>query len=362
MTDSWIDQPSAVRPREALDAEKLAHYLDQHLPESAAVPLHIEQFPGGFSNLTYALRRGEFEYVLRRPPFGANIKTAHDMAREYTILKALHPTYHKVPRPLLYCDDPDVLGAPFYVMERVRGVILRTRLPKGLEISPESMRGICLALVDTLVDLHRVDYRAVGLGELGKPEGYIERQVTGWTKRYRDAQTDTIMEMDDLAAWLAAHRPADQPTHATLIHNDFRLDNMVLNPARLTEPLAILDWEMATIGDPLMDLGTTLAYWAEAGDNPAFHQLSCTHLPGCPNRRELVDAYMARSGQDIPLSDQIFYFGYGLFKLAVIAQQIYARFKKGLTSDPRFGGLIFVVYACAQLGLKAIEHNRLEAL
>lgn len=355
----FIDQPVAVRPHEALDAARLEAHLKAHL-NGAAGTLSIQQFPGGYSNLTYFLRLGDQEMVLRRPPFGAAIKSAHDMAREYKILSALHPTYGRVPRPLLYCEDSEVIGAPFYVMDRVRGVILRNRPPKGLMLGPDKMRAICQSLVKTLVDLHQVDYQAVGLGDLGKPDGYVERQVMGWIKRYQDAQTDHIAEMEQVAAWLSANRPTDSAS--ALIHNDFRCDNMVLNPADLTQPLAILDWEMATIGDPLMDLGTTLGYWAEAEDNPMLKQFGCTHLPGSLNRREVVERYAALSGRPITSASMVFYFACGLYKLAVIGQQIYARYKKGLTQDERFGGLIFAVHACAQLATRAIDAGRIEDL
>ncbi|MBI3242502.1 MAG: phosphotransferase family protein [Chloroflexi bacterium] len=353
----WIDQPASVRAGEALDPAQLESYLREHLP-GVGGPLTIQQFPGGYSNLTYLLRAGGHELVLRRPPFGANIKGGHDMGREYRILAALHPAYHKVPKPLAYCEDVSVIGAPFYVMERVRGVILRNNTPEGLTLEPSLMRRLCFSLIETLADLHRLDYVAAGLGDLGKPQGYVERQVEGWTKRYANAQTDDIAEMEQVGVWLAANRPPDSAP--ALIHNDFRCDNVLLDPADLTRPVALLDWEMATIGDPLMDVGTTLAYWAEAGAPAVMQDFSLVGRPGFINRQEFIERYASQSGRD--LSNILFYYVCGLFKLGVIVQQIYARYKKGLTHDERFRPLIFVVRACGQMAARAIEKNRLYRL
>lgn len=346
---SFVDQPAPVRTGEALPIESLEAYLLANLP-GAAGSLVIEQFPRGFSNLTYLLRLGARELVLRRPPLGANIKTAHDMQREYRILRALVDVYPKVPRPLLYCDDPSVIGAPFYVMARVPGVILRTQPPRGMTLGPELMRAVSEALVDTLVELHAVDYVAAGLGDLGRPEGYVARQVHGWIGRYQNARTDDLPDMEATAAWLVAHQPPDGG--ATLIHNDFKYDNLVLDPQDPTRVLAVLDWEMATIGDPLMDLGTTLAYWIEAGDAPELQMLGMTSLPGNLTRHEVIDRYAARSGRDV--GDIKFYYVFGLFKVGVIGQQIYDRYKRGFTQDPRFAALIHLIAACGRQALRAI--------
>lgn len=339
------DQPSAIRPGEELDIPRLQAYLLQHLP-GASGELEVLQFPRGFSNLTYLLRLGEQELVLRRPPFGAQIKTAHDMGREYRILKALQPVYSKVPGPLLYCADESVLGAPFYVMERLHGVILRTQPPEGL--TPALMRGICEAALDALVELHSLDYAEAGLADLGRPEGYVERQVRGWTERYQKARTEDISGMERAMEWLAAHIPPE--TGAALIHNDFKYDNLILDPANLTRVVAVLDWEMATLGDPLMDLGTTLGYWAQEDDPPGLKSFGLTHLPGNLSRAELVEAYAARTGRDV--SNMLFYYVFGLFKVGVIMQQIYARFQKGVTQDRRFGALIQLI---REIGLKIQE-------
>ncbi len=356
-TQEWLDQPTAVRSGEALDVEPLQKYLREHLPQLTG-ELQIEQFPQGFSNLTYLLRCGEHEFILRRPPFGANIKSGHDMSREFRILSALIKIYPRVPAPVLYCDDDNILRAPFYLMQRVAGVILRNRPPQGLALKPELMQKICYALIDTLVELHGLDYKLAGLHDLAHPEGYVERQITGWAKRYANAKTDEIPEMEQVAAWLASHQPAN--SGATLIHNDYRCDNLVLAPDDLTRIIAVLDWEMATIGDPLMDVGTTLAYWAEANDPPALRQFGLTSLPGNLNRQEFVERYAERRGCEA--GNMLFYFVYGMFKLGVIAQQIYARYRLGVTRDERFAQLIHVVRTCGQTATRALERSRIHHL
>ncbi|RIH89501.1 thiamine kinase [Meiothermus luteus] len=346
-----MDQAVPVRKGEELNVAALEAYLKDHLP-GAGGRLEVLQFPSGYSNLTYLLRLGEQELVLRRPPFGANIKTAHDMGREYRILKALWPVYPRVPRPLLYCDDEGVLGAPFYVMERLHGVILRTKPPEGL--TPAQMRRVCEAALDALVELHGLDYAKAGLADLGRPEGYVERQVRGWTERYLKARTEEVPGMEQAMAWLPAHLPPPQP--AALIHNDFRYDNLMFDPG-LRRVVAVLDWEMATLGDPLMDLGTTLAYWAEANDPPGLRDFGLTHLPGNYRRAELVQAYARRTGRDV--SGILFYYVFGLFKVGVIMQQIYARYQKGLTQDARFAALIHLIREVGHKIQKALETEKL---
>ena len=353
------DRAFPVRPGEALDAERLAAYLRTHIPGLSG-DLVIEQFPAGFSNLTYLLRMGEREMVLRRPPFGANIRGGHDMAREARVLQGLSAVYPKVPRPLVLCDDETVIGAPFYVMERVRGVVLRPNLPPALRatLTPDTMRRVCLAFIDTLAELHALDYRAAGLGDLGKPEGYVARQVAGWTRRYHAARTDDIPAMEAVARWLADHLPPEGD--ASLIHNDFRYDNCIVDPADLTQIRAILDWEMATLGDPLSDVGTTLAYWAEPGDPEPLRQFGLTTLPGNLNRQGFVEHYAARTGRDV--SPILFHFVYGLFKNAVIIQQIYYRYRQGHTQDPRFADLLTLVHVSADLATRAMAKGRISDL
>jgi aminoglycoside phosphotransferase (APT) family kinase protein len=351
--NSSMDRSRPVREGEELPSERLREYLAGHLHDLQG-PLTIEQFPAGFSNLTYLLRAGDRELVLRRPPIGAKIKTAHDMSREYRILSHLHPVYKKVPRPLLFCDDEQILGAPFYVMERVKGIILRAQPPQGIELSPEVMRGLSETFIENLADIHEVDYEAAGLGDLGSPQGYVKRQVEGWTRRYYNARTDDVPAIEQLAGWLAQNLPADS-ARATLIHNDYKYDNLVLSPEDLTHVVAVLDWEMATIGDPLMDFGTSLGYWVEATDPEEWQRygFGLTSLPGSFTRAELLEHYTKRTGRRI--DDAVFYFAYGLLKIAVIVQQIYSRYQKGLTRDPRFAGLGELVKACGSLAQRAIQ-------
>lgn len=347
-----IDQAKEIRTGEELDLNKLNNYLAEHL-DGFSGEIEISQFPSGFSNLTYLLRSADKEYVLRRPPFGANIKGGHDMSREYRVLNALDGVYSKSPKPILFCDDHEVMGADFYMMERVKGVILRGRHPKDIELSPELMRNISETTVDHLAELHLIDLDASGLSDFGKPEGYTQRQVEGWTRRYYKAETDKIPQMDDVAKWMEQNIP-DQK-YVSLIHNDYKYDNLILNPDNLNEIIAVLDWEMATIGNPLMDMGTSLAYWAQASDSDVLKPFSLTWLPGNYTRAEFVDRYAEKTGFD--LNDKLFYYVFGAFKIGVIIQQIYARYKKGLTQDPRFANLIYAVMACGENAAGALERN-----
>lgn len=345
------DAPRPIRSGEELDLAKLSAYLAHQF---GAGTVSVEQFPGGHSNLTYLVHHGDREYVLRRPPFGSKVKSAHDMGREFTVLTKLAAVYDRAPRPFAYEATGDVLGAPFYLMERRRGVILRKELPEALAGDRARVRRVCERLVDALVELHAVDYTAVGLGELGKPIGYIERQVTGWTKRYVDAQTDDLPALTEAAAWLAAHLPAEGAP--ALIHNDFKFDNVIFDP-ELERITGVLDWEMATVGDPLMDLGTSLAYWAQADDPPALHHLPFgpTAAPGMMTRGELAAYYLARSGRHA--DSLVFYYAFGLIKTAVVLQQIYYRWRQGITSDPRFAQLIFGVRMLSEQARTAITRG-----
>ncbi len=355
-----IDKPRTVREGEELDTTRLLAYLCEQIPGLAG-PLTVEQFPAGFSNLTYLLRTSNCELVLRRPPVGAKIKTAHDMSREYRILSHVHPVYHKVPQPLFFCSDESVIGAPFYVMERVRGIILRAHPPKGLELSPETMRRLSETFVENLVEIHQVDYQVAGLGDLGQPSGYVSRQVEGWTKRYYNARTDDVQPIESLASWLSEHTPSDS-SRSALIHNDYKYDNVVLASEDLSKIIAVFDWEMATIGDPLMDLGTALGYWVDADDSEEWQRFGfgLTKLPGSLKRSEVLELYARQSGSDI--SDTVFYYTYGLFKIAVIVQQIYFRYRQGITHDRRFADLGGLVKACGNLAQRAIEKERIDRL
>ncbi len=357
--EELCDKARPVRAGEELDTARLLAYLRLHLPDITG-QLEIEQFPAGFSNLTYLVRVDEREFVLRRLPFGAKIKTAHDMAREHFILSRLRPVYAKVPRPLLFCADELVLGAPFYLMERVNGLILRAHRPAGLELSPPLLRRLSESFIQTLVEIHAVDYAAAGLRELGRADGYVPRQIEGWTKRYYAARTDDVPEVEQLARWLAEHAPAD--SGRALIHNDYKYDNVVFAPDGSARVVAVLDWEMATIGDPLMDFGTTLGYWVDADDPPEWQRLGfgLTALPGSFNRRELVNRYAVQSGREV--GPVVFYYAYGLLKIAVIVQQIFFRYRQGFTQDARFADLGQLIRACGRMAMRAIERGRIEQL
>jgi aminoglycoside phosphotransferase (APT) family kinase protein len=359
---SVLDSARAVRPGEELDVEALRSVFAERAPDLSG-PLTIQQFPRGHSNLTYLVEVGGRELVLRRPPKGAKqIKAGHDMRREYTVLSRLRPVWPKVPRVLFHCPEAESpLGTEFYVMERVPGVILRgDPMPEGLPQDTETMRRLSETLVDTLVELHRIDPAQAGLADFGKPSGYMQRQVEGWIERYRRARTDDVPEMERLGPWMRAHLPPDRP--GAILHNDFKYDNLVLAPERLTEVRAVLDWEMATLGDPLADLGTALAYWFEPSEAEMVGGVAMgpTTLPGNLGRDEVVQRYARLSGRAV--DDIVFYYVVALFKVAVIAQQIYARFRQGLTQDERFAGLGFAVQFLAQVAARAAERGRISNL
>ncbi len=344
------DTAQPVRTGEELNLPALEPYLNLG-PVSG-----VSQFPGGYSNLTYLLTIGDREYVLRRPPVGAKaIKGGHDMGREFRVLSLLREAeYGKIPAPIAYCEDEAVLGCPFYVMERVPGIILRAQSAPKLGLSAETMQGLSTALVDTLVELHALPVQP-HLIQLGKPDGYVQRQVEGWHKRYLAAQTDDVPAMTELARYLTDNLPPQNPD-VTLLHNDFKYDNVVFSND-LTQIRAILDWEMCTVGDPLMDVGTSLSYWSEAGDDPFRKSFNLTWLPGNLTRREFADRYAEQSGRD--LSNILYYYVFGLFKNAVVIQQIYGRYQQGLTKDERFAGLLAGVQALSTIGAKAVETGRL---
>jgi len=346
------DAPRPVRAGEELDLPRLAAFLrEQGLP---AGDLSQEQFPKGHSNLTYLVRAGGREYVLRRPPAGSKVKSAHDMGREARILLKLQPVFPLAPRVVAVCDDASVLGAPFYLMERIRGLILRGPEPRGIAISPEQAREVGVAFARTLAALHAVDHRAAGLE--GKPQGYVRRQVEGWTKRWVDARTEDVPEVDAIARWLAQRIPAESA--AAFIHNDFKYDNLVLDPADPARVAGVLDWEMSTVGDPLMDLGTALGYWVEEGDAEPLKAFAFgpTFLPGSLTRAEVVEEYARAAGRELP--PMLFYSCFALFKTAVVAQQIYRRYVEGLTRDERFAALGLGVRILAGTAVAATERGR----
>lgn len=331
-----LDHPRTVRPGEELDLSKLEPFLRRHFPDESG-PISLRQFPSGHSNLTYMVQLGSREMVLRRPPFGSKVKTAHDMGREFRVLSRLHSVYAPAPQVLCYCEDESILGVPFYLMEPIHGVILRRDPPPELDFPPEKARYLSESFVENLALLHSLDYAAVGLSDLGKPQGYLERQVRGWTERYNGSKTQDHPEVEKISEWMLDHTPSS--VGASLIHNDYKYDNMVLDSRDITKIVGVLDWEMCTIGDPLADLGSALAYWIDAADPAELQENRSgpTNHPGSFTRAELAGYYARKTGRDI--SQMPFYVTLARFKLAVIVQQIYYRFHLGLTRDERFASM-----------------------
>jgi len=340
-----------VRPDERFDEGRLGEYLRGRLPGADGRPA-VRQFGGGAANLTYLVDFGGREYVLRRPPLGPVAPTSHDMAREHRVLSVLHEAYPLAPRAFLFCEDPSVIGAPFFVMERRRGVVVRRTMPEAFAAIPEAGRRMGEAIVDALADLHAVDYRALGLDALGRPEGFLERQVEGWWGRWQKARLAEVADMDAVYAWLRKRLPPAGA--ASLVHNDYKLDNAMFAAADPGRVVAVFDWDMCTLGDPLADLGSLLCYWSEPGDLPELRATAMMPADGFPGRAELVDRYAARSGRDV--SSMAFHHVLGLFRLVVIAAQIYVRFHRGQTQDRRFeafGRLVPVVAAAARARAEA---------
>jgi len=351
-----LDHPAAIRPGEELDLVRLEPYLRRHIPSDAG-ELLVRQFPSGHSNLTYSLSLGARELVLRRPPFGSKVKSAHDMSREFRVLSKLHSVYNPAPEVLLYCDDNSVIGAPFYVMNPIQGIILRRHVPPGLDFPAEKARGLSESFVDNLIRLHRVDYAAVGLSDIGKPEGYLERQVRGWTERYHGSKTHDYPEVEKIAAWMQQRMPSTNAV--SLIHNDYKYDNVVLDSNDITAIVGVLDWEMCTIGDPLTDLGTTLAYWVDATDPEELQETRWgpTNVPGSLTRAEVVHDYARKTGTDA--SQIAFYLTFARFKLAVIVQQIYYRYHQGLTKDERFASMPDTIQMLLRASLHSAQTGRI---
>lgn len=357
-----------IRKGEELNVGALSSYLMDELGGTDK-KVTVEQFPAGSSNLTYLIKIGDDEYVLRRPPFGNTVKTAHDMRREFDVLSKLSAVYLPAPTPLLFCDDESVIGSEFYLMERRRGLIIRGLVPlqkparsKGtadtsatLENSQTLRANVCRSFIQNLANLHSLDYSAAGLENLGKPGGYNRRQVEGWTKRYFAAKTHEHVALESAMTWLNDNIPPE--SGASLIHNDYKFDNVMLDPDDLTKITAVLDWEMVTIGDPLMDLGTALGYWMsrDAGEEMLLMPFNPRVLMENISRVDLVEMYAEASGRD--LSNMLFYYVFGTFKIAVIAQQIYARYVKGFTKDARFASFDRFVAALGMIAANAIHKN-----
>lgn len=359
-------ETTAVRQGEELDREALSAFLERS-GLLATGDLTIEQFPGGSSNLTYLLRRGDAEIVLRRPPFGNVVRSAHDMRREFSVLSRLSKVYSPAPKPLVFCDDASVIGSDFYLMERLHGLIIRGRLNDAvdrpvLKVEAEKLNNsqpyrelVCRSFIENLAHLHALDHKAAGLSDLGSPEGYPRRQIEGWTKRYVAAKTHEYLQLEQVNSWLNANIPKE--SGASLIHNDYKFDNVMLDPEDLSRITGVLDWEMVTIGDPLMDLGTTLGYWMSPDEGGEM--LGMPFNPGVLmaniSRQQLVEMYTEASGRDT--SNIFYYYVFGLFKIAVIAQQIYARYARGFTKDERFASYPRIVGSLGSIAFQAIESN-----
>ena len=341
----------SVRADEQFDEQKLGDFLKGKL-EGSENPLTVRQFPGGKANLTYHLDYGPHEYVLRRPPLGPVAPSAHDMEREYSVLSVLHKSFPLAPKAYLFSDDESIIGTPFFIMERHTGIVVRTKIPTEFANQSNAGRQMSIALVDALAEFHKVDYESLGLQSLGKPEGFIERQVAGWHKRWEAAKHKDISEMDEIHHWLNDNMP--QASAATLVHNDYKLDNVMLavnNPGKIE---AIFDWDMCTLGDPLADLGALLCYWVDPDDPPLFKQSAMMPMDDSfLTRKELVARYTETSRRDV--SEISFYHILGLFRLVGIAAQIYIRYLKGQTHDKRFAMFGDMIPALTQFAVGIIR-------
>jgi len=349
-----------VRAGEELHLSNLKGFLlSQGLINSETSELTIQQFSNGYSNLTYLLQIEGMEFVLRRPPFNAP-KRGHDMGREYRVLKHLNPVFEKTPKVFSFTENLEIIGAPFYIMEKVEGEILTAKAAHKKGVSPAAFKTISNTWLDAFVDFHAIDYKAAGLEDLGRPEGYVSRQVTNWGKQYLAAATDDVPEAQKVMTWMEAHQPTSYDH--TLIHNDYKYDNVVFSDSSWNDITAILDWEMCTLGDPLMDLGTSLGYWTTHEDADFMKQglPSPTIMKGNPSRSEIVHQYALKSGRSI--DNLVFYYVYGLFKIAVIAQQIYYRYKHGHTDDPKFANLNKAAELCCKTAWLAIQKKQIDIL
>lgn len=337
-TTELIDRPGKIREGEELDLDALKQHLEPVLGAKAA-NLSVKQFPGGHSNLTYLLSSEDEQWVLRRPPFGSKVKSAHDMSREYRILSALKNVFPYGPVPLHFCDDHSVIGSDFYLMNYIQGLVIRRDYPEELDLNPGQIRQQLFNFFDVLSELHSVDLVEAGLDNFGKPQGYVQRQVDGWCRRWRDAVTPDTVNCDEIMQWLQDNMPAESGK-ASVIHNDYKLDNVIFSVDDPLKVIGVLDWEMSTVGDPLMDLGCTLGYWTQTTD-PDFFRESRTmpsDVEGAPTRVEIIARFQEQTG--LSVANFPFYFCFGLFRLTVIGQQIYYRYYHGLTKDERFVGFL----------------------
>lgn len=360
----------ALRAGEELDLAALDRFLRERLPREQfdpAASIELEQFPGGHSNLTYLIRFGSHEFVLRRPPVGPVAPTAHDMPREYNLLSVINPHFALAPKPILLCKDVKIIGVPFYLMERRRGSIVRQNLPDALDDDLDLRRRLSETVIDTLVALHAVDIYASGIVNIGKPDGLVRRQVRGWADRWQRSQTGELLEMDKVVQWLDERIPPELRDAATIVHNDFKLDNLMLAADDPTRVIAVLDWEMTTVGDPLIDLGLVLTYWTMKGEGKGERKVeeqdgkqnrslsAVTNGPGWMTREEITERYELKTGRD--LSRIVFYETFARFKIAVIIQQIYFRYVQGQTQDERFRNFDVLVRELAQDALSLAQRS-----
>ncbi len=328
------NEVTEIRQGEELPEKKMTAFIRDEI-QGLEGPVVIQQFPHGHSNLTYLISAGERQMVLRCPPRGTKAKTAHDMGREFRILSALEKVYPYCPKPLVYSEDESILGSPFYLMERIQGIIVRRDFPDRMNMTPDNTTRLFKTLLQVQYELHAIDFEHIGLGDFGKPQGYVKRQVEGWSRRYRAARTPDVPDGETVINWLLEIMPPDTDRPA-IIHNDFKFDNVILDPENSSKIIGVLDWEMATLGDPLMDLGSSLGYWVEPTDPPEMQpwRMGPTNAPGALTRRQMKAHYEALSGRTI--ENFSFYYGFGLFRLAAIVQQIYYRYYHGQTKDKRF--------------------------
>jgi aminoglycoside phosphotransferase (APT) family kinase protein len=350
-----LDKGSAVREGEELATEPLLAWLHSEIKLSSGEDLQgemkVTQYSGGASNWTYCLSFDNTDLILRRPPAGTKAKGAHDMGREYRLQDALKPVYEKVPTMLGYTDDESVIGAEFYVMEKINGIIPRKHFPRGVNLSKEQAHKLCEVALDELINLHNVDIETANLSHIGKGAGYAQRQIEGWNKRYTNAKTWNVPSAKKIMAWLEDHVPAKETICMT--HNDYRFDNLVLSASDPTQILGVLDWELATLGDPLMDLGNSLAYWIQADDDfmARSTQRQPTDIPGMMTRQQVIDYYCAKQG--VEPNEFAFYEVYGLFRLAGIVQQIYYRYHHKQTNNKAYKNMWafvhYLLYRCNKI-------------
>ena len=354
-----LNSASNIRDDETIESTQLVEFFRQHNLDYN--DLEIKQYQSGFSNLTYLISTSTNNFILRKPPLGAKaLKGGHNMEREFQILSKLYPHFPKVPKPYLFSKDESIIGSPFYLMEKKDGYIIRPNIDPKQAPSKEKMEKICQSFIDHFAQLHNLNIYDLKLDSLGKIKGYNQRQIEGWIGRFNHSKTSELPSINFIAQWLLENIP--QESKASIIHNDYKFDNVVLDSNDITSINAILDWEMATVGDPLMDLGTSLGYWIDQNDPQELHffQLSSTALDGCFSREELLHQYSLKTGQDI--ANPIFYYTYGLFKIATIVQQIYFRYSKGFTKDRRFASLNIIVELLASIAKQSIQKNRISNL